>query len=179
MTKKSALILLFLFMMYGSQAQLGARKLVGPNTSDYALGYGAFIKTGFPLSEAAGLTVEASLNIFPLKGYGLEYGTIMCPLKLGYRYTFNGSGEGFYAEPQAGYNLYGITSLPADYGDNVELKYHGVVLAAGGGYLFSIKNIPIDINLRYETVIANGGSNNFISLGITRFFSLGKKSSDY
>jgi hypothetical protein len=29
----------------------------------------------------------------------------MCPLKLGYRYTVNGTGEGLYIEPQAGYNV--------------------------------------------------------------------------
>jgi hypothetical protein len=50
-----------------------------------------------------------------------------------------------------------------------------VVLAAGGGYLFNMGNTPFDVNLRYETVIAHGGSNNLISLGITKFFSFGSR----
>jgi hypothetical protein len=150
-------------------------KLVGNNTAQYSPGFGAFFKTGVPISDAASATVEVGANFFPVQGSGFKYGTAMCPLKLGYRYTFNGEGDGFYVEPQAGYNLYGVTSLPGNYGETIDLKYHGVVLAAGGGYLFKISDTPFDINLRYETVIANGGSNNFISLGITKFFSLGKK----
>jgi hypothetical protein len=68
--------------------------------------------------------------------------------------------------------------LPND-GNDIDLKYHGVVLAGGTGYLFTIGSAPFDLNLRYETVIAHGGSNNFISLGISRFISFGKRDTDY
>ncbi|HYK57480.1 MAG TPA: hypothetical protein VEV15_13520, partial [Flavisolibacter sp.] len=155
---------LVFFLIVQASAQIGAVKLVGNNTKDYAIGLGAFIKTGFPVSEAADITLELGANIFPLKGYGTEYGTIMCPLKAGYRHTLNGTGQGFYVEPQVGFNLVGITSLPDNYGNDINLKYHGVVLAAGTGYLFTIGRAPFDLNLRYETVIAHGGSNNMISL---------------
>lgn len=168
---------LFLFILKAN-AQIGAMKLVGPNTKDYSFGFGAFVKTGFPASEATYITLELGADIFPLKGYGTQYGTIMCPLKAGYRYTLNQTGVGFYVEPQAGFNLVGVSSLPNDYGEDINLHYHGLVLAAGAGYLFSIGNAPFDLSLRYETVIAHGGSNNLISLGISRFFSFGKADSD-
>lgn len=173
MSKGILTISLLFFFIIQANAQLGVMKLVGNDTKNYKLGFGAFIKAGFPVSDAADATLEIGVDYFPSKDDG--EGTAMCPLKVGYRYTLNGTGEGFYVEPQVGYNVYGVTSLLDNDGNNVDLKYHGVVLAAGGGYLFSIGNVPIDINLRYETVIAHGGSNNLVSLGITKGFSFGKR----
>ncbi len=167
-----------LFLIVQANAQPGVMKLVGKNTKEYAFGFGAFIKTGFPVSEGADATLELGADMFFRKGYGTEYGTVMCPLKVGYRYFLNGSGQGFYVEPQAGFNLFGVTSLPDEYGQDVNLKYHGVVLAGGTGYLFTLWRAPFDLNLRYETVIAHGGSNNLISLGISRFISFGKRDTD-
>src|SRR5690242_19158983 len=103
MTKQLLTTSLILLFVLGAKAQLGVMKLVGNNTKDYAIGFGAFIKTGFPVSDAASLTVELGANFFPVKGSGFQYGTAMCPLKAGYRYTLNGTGEGFYLEPQAGF----------------------------------------------------------------------------
>jgi hypothetical protein len=173
MSKGILTISLLFFFIIQASAQLGVMKLVGNNTKDYQLGFGAFIKAAVPASDAADVTLEIGVDYFPSKDAG--EGTAMCPLKAGYRYTLNGTGEGFYVEPQVGYNIYGVTSLLDDNGDNVDLKYHGVVLAAGAGYLFSIGNVPIDINLRYEMVIAHGGSNNLVSLGITKSFSFGRR----
>jgi hypothetical protein len=179
MRKRTLALSVLLLLIVQAQAQLGVMKRVGPNTQEYALGFGAFIKSAIPVSEGADVTVELGANLFPLKGNGMEYGTIMCPLKAGYRYTLNRTGQGFYVEPQAGFNLFGLTSLPNEYGDPIDLRYHGAVLAAGAGYLFTIGRAPFDLNLRYETVIAQGGSNNLISLGISRTISFGKKDTDY
>ena len=176
MSKGILSISLLFFFIIQANAQLGVMRLVGNDTKNYKLGFGAFIKAGFPVSDASNVTLEIGVDFFPSKDAG--EGTAMCPLKAGYRYTLNGTGEGFYVEPQVGYNIYGVTSLLDDNGDNVDLKYHGVVLAAGAGYLFSIGNVPIDINLRYETVIAHGGSNNLVSLGISKFFSFGRKNTE-
>lgn len=170
--------ILFLIMMQAN-AQIGAMKLVGNNTKDYGIGFGAFIKSGIPVSEGADLTLELGANFFSEKGYGMHYGTLMCPLKAGYRYTLDGSGQGLYIEPQAGFNLLGLTTIADNDGNDTDLKYHGVVLAAGAGYLFTIAGAPFDLNLRYETVIAHGGSNNMIALGLSRFISFGKRNSDY
>ena len=178
MRKRIFTVFIFLLFLLQASAQLGVMKLVGNNTEDYSIGFGAFIKTGFPVSDAASMTLELGANIFPVKGSGFSYGTVMCPLKVGYRYTLNKTGEGFYVEPQVGFNVYGVTSLAGEYGEMVDLKYHGLVLAAGGGYLFTIWDTPFDLNLRYETVMAHGGSNNLISLGITKFFSFGSRNAN-
>ena len=170
---------LLFFLIARTNAQISVIKLVGNDTKDYSIGFGAFVKGGFPVSEAADLTLEIGADIFFLKGYGSEYGTIMCPLKAGYRFTLDGTGQGFYLEPQVGFNLVGVTSLPSETGSDINLNYHGVVFAAGGGYLFNIGRAPFDVNFRYETVIAHGGSNNLISLGISRFISFGKRERDY
>jgi hypothetical protein len=166
------------FFVIHANAQITVAKLVGKDTKDYKLGFGAFIKTGFPVSDGSDITAEIGANFFFLKDDN-GYGTIMCPLKMGYRYTLNRTGTGLYLEPQLGYNLYGVTSLPDENGNDINLEYHGVIFAAGTGYLFSVWNTSFDLNLRYETVIAHGGSNNMISLGISKFFSFGSRNSDY
>lgn len=179
MTKTMLVLLAVIFSVNIASAQLGAMKLVGKNTKNYKLGFGAFIKTALPVNEAGSITIEGGVNIFMLNDpYGFGSGTIMCPLKTGYRYTFNQTGEGLYIEPQTGFNVYGITSMHDENGSPVDLKYHGVVLAVGTGYLFTLWRQPFDLNLRYETVIAHGGSNNLVALGISRFISFKKRYSD-
>jgi hypothetical protein len=179
MNKKILPTVLVLLIAAQANAQIGVMKLVGPGSKDYSLGFGAFIKTGIPVSDGAAATIEIGADLFPDKEYPTDYGTVMCPLKLGYRYTLNGTGEGLYIEPQAGFNLYGLTSTQDDYTHDVNLKYHGIVLAAGAGYLFSLGNTPFDLSLRYETVIAHGGSNNMVSLCLARTITFGKRNSDY
>ncbi|MEO6356081.1 MAG: hypothetical protein ABIU77_03565 [Ferruginibacter sp.] len=178
---KIALSFFILFCTLATaKAQVGVMKLVGKNTSNYKLGFGVFLKTGLPVSDAAQVTLEGGVNFFFLNSdYGTGDGTAMCPLKAGYRYSLNASDAGFYVEPQIGYNLYGVTSLHDAAGNQVNLKYHGVVLAMGTGYLFTIWDTPFDLNLRYETVIAHGGSNNLISLGISRRITFKKRDSGY
>jgi hypothetical protein len=45
----AAFILFFSIMQ--ANAQLGLMKMVGKNTNNYTWGFGAFIKTGYPVSE--------------------------------------------------------------------------------------------------------------------------------
>lgn len=176
MFKRLLATFLLVFFIIQANAQLGVMKLVGNGTKDYKLGFGAFIKAGFPVLEGSDVTLEVGANIFPLDG---GYGTIMVPLKAGYRYTLNRTGKGFYVEPQVGYNLYGLSAVQDKNGADVDLKYHGVIFAAGTGYLFSISNTLFDINLRYETVIAHGGSNNLVVLGISKSFGFGRRNTEY
>src|SRR5437868_5449723 len=147
MSKKIIAATILIFLITQANAQIGLMKLVGNDTKDYSIGFGALIKTGVPVSTAADITMEISADIFLMKGYGTQYGTIMCPLKAGYRHTLNGTGQGFYVEPQVGYNIFGVTSLPNDYGEDINLKYHGIVLAAGAGYLFNLWQATFDLNL--------------------------------
>jgi hypothetical protein len=179
MNKRILATSVLLLYILQANAQLAVMKLVGKDTKDYTLSFGAFIKTGIPVSDGSDVTFELGANFFRLNDGGSGDGTIMCPLKVGYRYTLNETGEGFYVEPQVGYNILGVTSLLDDNGNEVNLRYHGVVLAAGTGYLFTIGRTPFDLNLRYETVIDHGGSNNFICLGISRFISFKKRDEGY
>lgn len=179
MRKGTLATTLLFFLIIQANAQITVMKLIGNDTKDYSVGFGAFIKGGFPVTDAADVTLELGADIFFMKGYGTEYGTIMCPLKAGYRYTLNGTGQGFYVEPQVGYNVAGVTSLPDEHDNTINLHYHGVVLAAGAGYLFTIWRAPFDLNLRYETVVAHGGSNNLVSLGISRFIFFRKRDTGY
>ena len=143
---KKLLAAAFLFITVQAHAQLAVIKLVGNNTSKYNLGYGAYLKTGFPVSAGSDLTIKVGLYLFTLNDGGNSAdGTVLLPVTVGYRYTFNRQGTGLYIEPQAGYNLVGITSLN-DSGTTVNLHYHGAVFGAGMGYLFPIKECPLDLN---------------------------------
>jgi len=164
--RKEILFILFFFFIQQANAQIAVAKMVGKNTSNYGMGYGAFLKAGYPVSAGDDVTLEAGVYIFSLNDQGYGDGTALVPLKLGYRYTFNRQGDGFYIEPQAGYNLYGITSLNNDGYNTQNLKFNGVIFAASTGYIFSIKSFPLDLNLHYETIWDKGGSDNFIRLGL-------------
>ena len=135
MSKRLLATLLLVFFIIQVNAQLGAMKLVGNGTEDYKMGFGAFIKTGFPVLEGSDLTLEIGADIFPLDD---RYGTIMCPLKAGYRYTLNGTGKGFYVEPQVGFNVYGITSLQDKNGEehahweNTKNRQHRLCITESG-----------------------------------------------
>lgn len=175
---KGILASILFFIVTQTEAQLGVMKMVGPNTSNYSLGIGAYVKGIFPVSQAADLTLELGANIFFLNDGGSGDGTVVIPIKAGYRYYLDGTGMGFYVEPQAGYNIYGVTSALNTDGTTANLTFHGLVLAAGTGYLFSIGNTPLDLNLHYETIIDHGGSDNYISLGLSFYLHFGKRDSD-
>lgn len=101
------------------------------------------------------------------------------PVKVGYRYTLNGEGNGFYIHPQAGYNAYGISSEDYTTGYNQDTKFNGIVLSAGTGYLFDIGRTTVDIGLRYETILAKQGNVSYLGLRIVHTFSFGSRREDY
>ncbi len=174
---KGILASILFFIVTSAEAQLGVMKMVGNNTSKYSYGIGAYIKGIFPLTEASDLTLELGANIFFLDDGGSGDGTAVVPIKAGYRYSLNGTGMGFYVEPQVGYNIYGVTSANID-GYTQNFKFHGLVLATGTGYLFKVGNTPLDLNLHYETIIDHGGSDNYISLGISFYLRFGKRDNE-
>jgi hypothetical protein len=176
---KGILASVLFFIVTHAQAQLGVMKMVGPNTGNYSLGFGAYVKGIFPVSRAADLTLELGANLFFLNDGGSGDGTAVIPIKAGYRYSLNGTGLGFYIEPQIGYNIYGVTSAANIDGTTSNLTFHGVVFAAGTGYLFLAGNTPLDLNFHYETIMAHGGSDNYVSLGLTFYLRFGKRPADY
>ena len=174
---KGILASILFFIVTNSKAQLGVMKMVGKNTSNYSYGIGAYVKGIFSVSQASDVTLELGANIFFLNDGGIGDGTALVPIKAGYRYSLNGTGLGLYVEPQIGYNIYGVTSAYVD-GTTENFTFHGLVLAAGTGYLFLIGNTPLDLNLHYETVIDHGGSDNYISLGLSFYLHFGKRDSE-
>ncbi len=108
---KNALLASILFFSFANNlhAQIAIMKSVGKNSKDFGFGYGGSLKFGFPVSEAADLSLEAGANIFSEKDNSGN-GYCVIPLKVGYRYTIDGTGTGLYVEPQLGYNAYGVRS---------------------------------------------------------------------
>ena len=171
---KGVLVTILFFIVVRSEAQLGVMKMVGNNTGDYSLGFGAYIKGIFPVSQASDLTLELGVNFFRLNDGGSGSGSAFVPVKAGYRYFLNGTDRVLYVEPQIGFNIYGVTSQIVE-GYNKDFIFHGFVFAAGTGYLFDVGTVPLDLNLHYETIVAHGGSDNYISLGLTYHILFGKR----
>jgi hypothetical protein len=65
---KGILASILFFIVAHAEAQLGLMKMVEPNTSNYSLGIGTYVKGIFPVSQAADLTLEmcASMLLFLL-----------------------------------------------------------------------------------------------------------------
>jgi hypothetical protein len=174
--RKIILVTILSLTLVSANAQLQVLKLVGKNSKEFTLGYGAFLKFGFPVSDADAVTFEGGINFFFDKESS-DYGIAVVPVKVGYRYTLNRSGKGFYAEPQAGYNVYGVNSFfDTTTFQDVNKKFHGFVWSVGGGYLFEPgKWIQLDIGLRYESIIVSGGSTNYLALRFSHNFGLNKR----
>jgi hypothetical protein len=71
-----------------------------------ATGFGGFLNVAIPVSDADYLTAELGLDVFSSN----DYHVVTLPILVGYRYTFNRTGAGFYIEPNAGYS-YGGTDI--------------------------------------------------------------------
>jgi hypothetical protein len=177
--KKFFLFSTFLLLTrLSANAQIEVAKFTGKNSSEYKMGFGAFLKFAYPVSEAADISLEGGALFFQEKEI-TSYGVAFVPIKIGYRYTIDGSGTGFYAEPQVGYNAYGVKSYQNEDGANVDEKFHGVILSMGAGYLFpSAGGIQFDLGLRYESVLYKGNSVNCIALRLSHNFSFKKRDSD-
>lgn len=158
--KKMIMGFALFFSIASVHAQVEVAKLVGKGSKDFTLGFGAFIKLNHPISEADYVSLEGSFVFFFAKESDGSEGMALLPVMLGYRHTLDGSGTGFYIEPQAGYTVTGALSL-----DPIDRKITGFTWAAGAGYLFEPGDrIQFDIGIRYESVLYSGGSANFISL---------------
>lgn len=176
--KRVIILFLFLLPMFNKKAnaQIEVAKLIGKNTGDFRIGFGAFLKLSKPVSDAADITIEGGVLIFPDKEYP-EYATLFIPVKLGYRYTIDGSGTGFYAEPQVGFNVYGINLYYDDsLTDYVQQKIKGLIWSGGIGYLFNrSRKTQFDLSVRYESVHYKGGNKSYIGLRLSNNFSFGKR----
>lgn len=135
-----------------AQAQLDFFTVLGPGISYYEppVGFGGFIKFATPISEADDITLE--LGFLGFDGNDAGY----VPIKLGYLYTFNRSGTGWFCEPQLGYSIGGDREDIEDYSIRKSLK--GVVTTVNLGYRFGVNSsIYTDLSLRVESVINKDG----------------------
>lgn len=174
--KRFLLCLSLLFSYAALHAQIEVVKLMGKDSKDYKIGFGAFLKFTTPVSESDFVSVEAGLNAFQNKT-DPSYGILTIPIKLGYRYTIDRSGTGLYLEPQAGYNVFGMHPV---YNESTyqydEPKNTGPVAAIQLGYLFQPGNkIQFDLSGFYEMVFHSGTTTSYAGLRLSHNFSFGSR----
>jgi hypothetical protein len=145
MTKKIFCLLIicsitFFFQSYG-QVGIGYARL-----KDFkALGFNTFLNFSLPVSESNYVTLEGGLQYFK-NSYDEELAYI--PILVGYKYTLNQTGTGFYIEPHAGYAFgestiqtydeYGIIS--DGNGNLIYQEVKGPMAGLGFGYFYCSGN---------------------------------------
>ncbi len=150
-----------------------------------AFGFGAFLNFAIPVNDANYVTIEGGLLYFNDNKTSEDVG--MAPVLVGYRYTLDQSGTGFWLEPHVGY-AFGATSIPVydqyggqaydDNGNPLNLKIKGPAAGVGFGYLFQPSGqIQFNIGIRYDHTFGNTGTN-LLSFRILHAFSLGRRN-DY
>ncbi len=148
-----------------------------------ALGFGAFVNLSVPVSDAHFVTVEGGFQYFHREDE--EIGLI--PVLLGYRYTLDKTGTGFYLEPNAGYCFGSTTIQKYDAYDMVEYgpdgqpavqKITGPVAGIGFGYLFEYSGgIQFNLGLRYQHGFGNLQTN-VLALRISHAITFGRRERD-
>ncbi len=163
MLKRQSIVLYFLLLSAGfCNAQI---EVAHVSAKDFnAFGFGGFLNFSIPVSDANYLTFEGGIQHFKDKNTS-ELNLL--PVLVGYRYTLDQTGSGFYVEPNAGY-----TFSVSDYGD-----YSGAAAGIGFGYLVDLGNIPFNFGLRYERSFGNPSSN-VLSFRIAHSLSFGRRAED-
>ncbi|RXK58799.1 hypothetical protein ESA94_15525 [Lacibacter luteus] len=174
------LLLVAVLFGYNANAQIEVLTVLNPKPeSKYIVGFGAMLKFGVPVLEKADeINIEVGVKFIPEIEYPDSYGIAYVPVKLGYRYTLDRSGTGFYAEPQLGYSVYGARSYQNMDGADVDEIIKGPISGLSFGYLFpSEKIVQLDLSLRYENVFYKQGSVHTIGLRLSSHFRF--KNRDY
>ena len=180
--KKQFFVLYFLLLCYHfSTAQI---EVAHVSIKDFkAIGFGGFLNFSVPISEADYVTLEGGLQYFTNKD---EETAGLIPVLLGYRYTLNRSGTGFYVEPNAGYNFGGTTigvyenDSPVSDGDGNWLyeKISGPTAGINIGYLFQPGGrVQFNLALRYEHSFGST-STNMVSFRVSHAITFGRRSDD-
>ncbi len=175
---KRYLFFFTLLLAFKANAQIEVLTVLNQKPeSKYLVGFGAMLKFGFPVKDFADeVTVEAGIKFIPEIEYPDTYGVAYIPVKIGYRYTFDRSGSGFYTEPQLGYSFYGARSYQNMDGADVDEIIKGPVSGLSFGYLFpSEKVVQIDLSFRYENVFYRQGSVHTIGLRLNSKFRFGNR----
>ncbi len=174
--KKHLLILCLLFASIDiCNAQIEVAHVTSKNFT--STGFGGFLNFAIPVAETNYITLEGGAQYFKNK-YDEEL--VLVPVLVGYRYTLNQTGEGFYVEPFGGYT-FGASTI-STYDDNGgytggEEKVAGPAAGIGVGYLVDLGNIPFNFGLRYQHNFSNYATNVF-SFRISHTFHIGRRSED-
>ncbi|WP_018615542.1 outer membrane beta-barrel protein [Segetibacter koreensis] len=171
--KKFLLVVFSLFFFTYSKAQIEVAHLTSKGFS--ATGFGGFLNVAIPVTEGSSVTAEAGYYSF--KDKPNENQVLLVPFLLGYRYTLNGSGSGFYFEPTAGYSI-GATDIQKDVvidGKFAEQKAGGITTGLGTGYIFPGR-IAFNLGLQYKRVfVAGDPALNVFSFRISHSLSYRKR----
>lgn len=138
----------------------------------FKTGFGGYVKGFYGVGEAGQITFTTGYSAFKAKGSdGDESATAsIIPLMAGYRHNFNG----FYVEPQAGYNIFG--AKVKFLGESVSDSEGGFGYALGIGYVVN----GVDFGVRYQGGKPSGEGDDtsnwgFIGIHVGYNFSLGGK----
>ncbi len=141
-----------------------------------ATALGGFLNFSHPVSDGNYMSYEVGLHYFKSK-YDEE--VVLIPLLVGYRYTLDQTGTGFYVEPNAGYN-FGKTTIQK-YDENGgfiggEEKVAGPAAGLGFGYLWQLgdERTLINFGARYERIFGQSSVNMF-SFRASYTFSFGRR----
>lgn len=172
-TKKLLLIGAFLLTCFFVNAQ--AEGAYVDMKTFKAFGFGGHLNFKFPVTEGGSITTEAGIYLFKYQ----DRNALVLPLLLGYQYTLDGSGTGFYVEPLAGYTLGGtdwdredengntIYQVVDDVAVTENQKVKGITAGLAAGYIFNGRT-PITLGLRYDRVfVASDPAVNLFGLRIT------------
>jgi hypothetical protein len=163
-------VLLSLIICTTANAQLQVDHLSFKGFS--AIGFGGFFNFAVPVSDADFVTAEIGVDIFSSN----DNHVVQIPMLVGYRYTLDRTGTGFYLEPNVGYS-YGGTDIQLvdSAGNYYDQKVSGLAAGLGFGYLFQpTQNIQFNLGIRYEHIFGSVGQNMF-SFRISHAFTFGRR----
>jgi len=154
--------------------QIGVGGDVGIPIGDFGdafkTGFGGYAKGLFGIGEAGQITFTTGYSAFKAKNLGSDESVTasIIPLLLGYRHNFNG----FYAEPQVGYNIFGAKAKYL--GQSESDSQGGFGYAIGIGYVVS----NVDLGVRYQGGKPGGDNQDgsywsFIGIHVGYNFTLG------
>lgn len=152
--RKFIFLLLSIILCHSVSSQLSVLKLVGKNSKEHRIGFGAFYSIDIPIDETGTKCVILELidfGYFPAKQSSYMDEAGYASFKIGYRYIFSEESKtGFYVEPQAGYGLTAIGNEDPEPGK-------GFALAMIAGYSLEVGKggNNFTFGLKYETCFAN------------------------
>jgi len=186
--KKKLPLLLCVFMLaLQSQAQISVAKLLGENSSEYGPGYGVFAYLDIPLaSENRSIRVEfRDLAFFAKKGENIfntkdDMRTYLSS-KLGYKYVFSETQQGFYVLPAVGYCQI-VDAVDTDGEPDKTIKSGGLASAMEVGYTLEVgqRSNTLNFGLKYEYDLGKAGQK-LQSLGFRFSYGFGmfRRKDDY